>query len=64
MIGTQDKRLSVAEHDVKPMEEAGIGIVGFVFMGEAIQGRNVAAITIGGNIWDSFFWTVPIPSLF
>lgn len=46
MISAQDKRLCVADHDVQPMEEARIGIVGFVFMGVAIQGQNVVVIAI------------------
>lgn len=35
MIGAQDKRLSVADHYVQPMEKA--GIVGFVFMGVPLR---------------------------
>ena len=46
MIGTQDKRLSVVDHDVQPMEKAKIGGVGVAFMGVAIQGRNVTGIAI------------------
>ena len=52
MIGTQDKRFGIADHDVQPMEKAGIGIVEFVFMSIAIQGRNVAAITIAVDFTD------------
>ena len=44
MIGTQDKRFGVADHDVQPMKKAGIGIVGFMFMGVALQGRNIITI--------------------
>lgn len=50
MIGTYDKRFGVADHDVQPMEKAEIGVIGFVFMSEAIPGRNVAAITIAVNL--------------
>ena len=46
MIGAQDKRFGVADHDVQPMEQAGIGVVGFVFMRVAFQSRKVTAITI------------------
>lgn len=44
MIGTQDKRFGVADHDVQPMKKAEIGILGFMFMGVALQGRNIIAI--------------------
>ena len=46
MIGTQDKRFGVADHDVQPMEQAGIGVIGFVFMEVALQSWKVTAITI------------------
>lgn len=46
MIGAQDKRFGVADHDVQPMEQAGIGVEGFVFMRVAFQSRKVTAITI------------------
>ena len=49
-IGTQDKCLGVADRDVQPMEKAGIGIVRFVFMGVALQGRNVIVIAIAVDL--------------
>lgn len=62
MIGAQDKRLGVADHDMQPMEKAGIGIVRLVFMGVALQGQNVTAIAIaveltaiGEGAWANFF---------
>ena len=33
MISTLDKRLGAADDDVQPVEQTGIGIVGFVLMG-------------------------------
>jgi len=50
MMGTQDKCLGVADHDVQPMEKAGIGIVRFVFMSVALQGQNVTAIPIAMDL--------------
>ena len=46
MIGAQNKRLGVADHDVQPMEEAGIRGVGVIFMGVVLQRRDVTAIAI------------------
>ena len=46
MIGAQYKYLGVADHNVQSMENAEIGIVAIVFMGVALQDRNVAAIAI------------------
>lgn len=46
MIGAQNKSFCVADDDAQPMEKAGIGIVGSVFMGVAFQCRDVAEIAI------------------
>lgn len=50
MIGAQNKCLGVADDDVQPMEKAGMGIVGFVFMGIAFQRRDVTAIAIAVDL--------------
>ena len=50
MMGTQDKCLGVADDDVQPMEKAGMGIVGFVFMDIAFQRRDVTAIAIAVDL--------------
>lgn len=46
MIDTQDKLLGIVDRYMQPMEKAGIEVIGFVFMGVAIQNRNVVAISI------------------
>ena len=50
MIGAQNKRLGVADHDVQPMEKAGIRIVGLVFMGVVLQRRDVTTIAIAEDL--------------
>ena len=50
MIGAQNKRLGVADHDVQPMEKAGIRIVGLVFMGVVLQRRDITAVAIGVDL--------------
>ena len=46
MIGAQDKCLGVADDDVQPVEQTGIGIVGSMLVGVAFQRRDVTAITV------------------
>ena len=49
MVSTQDERLGVTDYDVQPMEQARIGIVGFVLMGIALQSRDITPVTITVN---------------
>ena len=49
MISTQDERLGVANHDMQPMEQTRVGIVGLVLMGIALQSRDIAPVTITVN---------------
>lgn len=46
MIGAQNKRLGVADHDVQPVEQTGIKVVGFVLMGITFECRDVTAVAI------------------
>ena len=46
MVSTQDERLGVTDYDVQPMEQARIGIVGFVLMGIALQSRDITPVTV------------------
>ena len=50
MIGAQNKRLGVAGHDVQPMKEAGIRVVGLVFMDVVLQRRDVTTIAIAEDL--------------
>ena len=49
MISAQDERLGVADHDMQPMEQTQIGIVGLVLMGIALQSRDITPVTITVN---------------
>ena len=49
MIGAQNKRLGVADHDVQPVEKARIRIIGLVLMGIALQCQDIAAISIAAD---------------
>ncbi len=49
MIGTQDECFGVANHDVQPVQQAGVGIVRLVFVGVALQRRDVAAVAVTAN---------------
>ena len=44
MIGTQDKRFRIADDNVQPMEQPGVGIVNFMLVDKSFQSRDVAAI--------------------
>ena len=46
MIRTQDECLGIADHDVKPMKQAGVGIIRLVFMDKSLQCRDVTAVTV------------------
>ncbi len=49
VVGAQDERLGVADHDVQPMEQAGVRVVGLMLVGIALQCWNVAAIAVTAN---------------
>ena len=49
MIGAQNKSLGIADDDVQPVEQTGIGIVWPVLMGIAFQCRDVTAVSIAVN---------------
>ena len=46
MIRTQNERFGVADHNVQPMEQAGVGIVGHALMGIAFQSWDIASVPI------------------
>lgn len=46
MICTENERFSVADCNVQPMEQAGIGIIWFVLMGIASQSWDIASVPI------------------
>ena len=46
MIGTQNESFGVAEHDVQPVQQTGVGIERLVLMGVAFQRWNVTAVAI------------------
>lgn len=46
MMGVQNKYLGIADNNVQPIEKVGIGNVGAVLVGVALQRRDVTAITI------------------
>ena len=49
VISPQDERFGIANHDVQPVEQTGVGIVRLVFMGVALQRRNIAAVAVTPN---------------
>ena len=49
MVSAQDEGLGVTDHDVQPMEQTRMGIVGLVLMGEALQSWDIAPVTIAVN---------------
>lgn len=46
VISSQDERFSVADHDVQPVQQSGVGIVRLVFVGVALQRWDVAAVAV------------------
>ena len=49
VISPQDERFGIANHDVQPVEQTGVGIVRLVFMGVALQCWDIAAVAIAPN---------------
>lgn len=49
MVSTQNVRLGVTDYDVQPVEQTQVGLVGPVLMGIALQGRDIASVTITVN---------------
>jgi len=49
MIRTLDKRLGIADDDVQPVAQTGIGIVGLVLMDIVLQSRDITSITVTVN---------------
>lgn len=46
MIRAQDEGLGLADYNVQPVWQAGVGIIGLVLMGVALQGRDIASVAI------------------
>lgn len=49
MVSTQDERLGVADHDVCPIKQTRMGIVGFVLMSIALHSRDITPVIITVN---------------
>ena len=49
VIGSQNERLGVADNDMQPVQQTGVGIVRFVLMGVAFQCRDVAAVAVAAD---------------
>ena len=49
MISSQDERFGVADHDVQPVQQSGIGIVRLVFVGVSLQRRDVTAVAVAAD---------------
>lgn len=45
MIDAGNESLGIADHDMEPVKQAGVGIVDLVLVRKIFQGRDVAAIT-------------------
>lgn len=49
VISSQDERFGIADHDVQPVEQTGVGIIRLVFVDVTLQCRDIAAVAIAPN---------------
>ena len=49
MVGSQNKRLSIADHNMQPVEHTAIRVIGLMFMGVILKRRDITAVAIAAD---------------
>ena len=46
VVGSQNKRFGVADHNMQPVEHTAVGVIGLMFVGVVLKCGNITAVTI------------------
>lgn len=49
VVGSQNERLGIADHNMQPVEHTAVGIIGLMFVGVILKRRDITAVTIAAD---------------
>lgn len=49
VVGSQNERLGIADHNMQPVEHTAVGIIVLILVGVILKRRDIAAVTVAAD---------------
>ena len=49
VVGSQNKRLGITDHNMQPVEHTAVGIIGLILVAVILKRRDIAAVTVAAD---------------